>query len=222
MVLPLMQGAQMGLDLIGSQGMAEAANAQNEYQWRVNKDIFKYLQGLEAPQEEGFAEQRDVYQQLLDTLSGGTQAAQAQVANVGSASARRIMDREQQARGSSQQNLANYGLSGTTFRDASERGVRYGTEQSLGDLSEGLAGLHAGITQRGAEAQAGGLAGLSGLLGQQTGARTNLGLNLASYAGSERRPDEMQTPYGAIGDAAMGGLKAISGYSGVKKIAGLF
>lgn len=178
----------------------EAANRANEERYQQVLGLLGQAQDLTAGQfnqtgevlrglREGATNQLNETGQVVargrDIVRSGFDRARNEVNTLGMSAARDIRDRGTRAAAETTSSLQSRGIGNTSVLDSARRAVHGDTERNLGDLNERMAGLRAGIQERGTLAEAGANRDLASFMLNRTGIETGLGSELARFM--ERR-----------------------------------
>lgn len=114
-------------------------------------------------------------------IDRGYTQAQAEIQGQGQTARRDILDRERRSLGATANQMRGAGLGNTTIVQNAGRAIRGDTNRDLGALYEGMAGLRAGVAERGGQARAGARTNLANFSANRASQEYGAGQDLTNF-----------------------------------------
>ena len=177
--------------------------------------LSQLIRGDQQRARTGMGQQLSAQMGVMPFLSQGYDQARQEISNVGGASRRRALSREQEQLGGLNSRFAGMGFQSPGLQAGLSRGVYGDTQRALSGIDQRLAGLYSNLAVGKGQAQAGAQQNLSNLLGQQAGQNLDIDALWTNYQMARKGAKQKRKAalwggigqmYGSTADVAIGAL----------------
>lgn len=209
----LIPAVTSGAGVAGAVGDYQAAKSAKKAQKKqIKKTTDAYMTSLGRTQQL-YAKGEGYQKKAINTTAQGTNDALSLTNRIGSSALQGVLDREQSALGSVQQDAVNRGMYNSTAPNQGGAAVRAASQRSLAQIMDSIAGLQSGIVQQGAGAQANAQQNLASFYQGQSQQEQEIMRALAEYLGGIQHVAGPSI-LGSLGGIAKLGLQAGAGGGG--------